>query len=327
MKSIIICGPTGTGKTDLAIQLAKKLCSVIISADSRQLYKHLPISTNQGEIKNLRKYNKSDLSTISEAFSRYQFGQIEEVDCHLTSFLEPNQTFNTYDFQQSSYRLIQDYNQQNIIPIIVGGTGLYIDSLVRKYQLKTGKPDQYLRTYLASKSTIELKNLVHPEVFSELNSSDQSNRQRLMRIIEKQKLIKEDFLKDEFKKEKPSQINYSEFIFLYPKFEWEDLKSKIRSRVDQMVKNDMFGEIKRLLDTGCSKNSPAITSSGVKDIIRYFEGEISFNEAIELIKIKHIQYAKRQKTWFEGQGRAYVLHKVGNIEDCEKVLRQFLNSH
>lgn len=324
MKSIIICGPTATGKTDLAIQLAKKLGSVLISADSRQLYKHLPISTNQGEIKNFRKYDKSDLSLVSDVFSDYQFGQIDGVDCHLASFLEPEQPFNVYDFQKATFQLIQDYNQQNIIPIIVGGTGLYIDSVVRKYQLKIGKPDQNLRTYFSKKTTQELKNLVHPEVFSQLNQSDKSNRERLMRIIEKQEIVNYDLLRENLDNKKPSQINYSEFIFLYPKFEWDELKTKIRSRVDRMVENDMFGEIKRFLDAGYSKNSKAITSSGVKDVIKYFEGEISSRETIELIKIKHIQYAKRQRTWFEGKGRDYVLNKVSSVEDCKEVLKDFL---
>lgn len=324
MKSIIICGPTATGKTDMAIQLARKLGSVLISADSRQLYRHLPISTNQGEIKNFRKYDKSDLSLVSDVFLDYQCGQIDGVDCHLTSFLEPEQSFNVYDFQKATFQLIQDYNQQNIIPIIVGGTGLYIDSVVRKYQLKIGKPDQDLRTSLSNKTTEELKNLVHPEVFSKLNQSDKSNRERLMRIIEKQAVVNDDLLRAELKNQNPSQINYSEFIFLYPKFEWVDLKERIKSRVDHMVQLGMFNEVKKFLAAGHSKSSQAITSSGIKDIVKFFDSEISSQNAVELIQIKHLQYAKRQRTWFEGKGRGYVLHKVGNVEDCERVLKNFL---
>jgi tRNA dimethylallyltransferase len=325
MKAIIVCGPTATGKTDLAIQLAKKFNSVLISADSRQLYKYLPISTNQGDIKNFRNYETTDLSNISDAFQNYTYGQIDGIDCHLANFLKPNQIFNVYDFQQACFRIVEDYNNQNIVPIIVGGTGLYIDSVVRKYHLENGKVDQNIRTELSKLNIEELKKLVQKDVMCNLNESDKYNKERLVRMIEKHGTVNSDSTNFNPSLQQASQINYSEFIFLYPNFEWDKLKTKIRSRVDQMVEKDMFGEVKRFIDAGYPRHSQAITSSGVKDVVRYFDDEISSKECIELIKIKHWQYAKRQRTWFEGKGRGYKLNYVNGIVDCSTILKNFLS--
>lgn len=297
-KIVIIGGLTASGKTALAVKLAKKYNGELINADSRQIYKYLDIGTNKDGI----------ITTEQGSF-------IDEVPIHLVSFLEPNQRYSVYDFKSDAIKHIEDILSRKKLPIIVGGTGLYIDSIIKNYKLETTSSSAP-KAELESKSLLELQQIAnqdHPESYLALNKSDQSNKRRLIRLIERQGI-------NNISKE---QSQY-EYLFLYPKYTWKELLVKIETRVEGMFKEGLVAETKRVLNLGFSKNSVALQGIGYKQVIEYLEGNFNSQKCIDLVKIAHRQYAKRQRTWFEGKSRNYDLNIIGNFEDAVRAVDKFL---
>lgn len=297
-KIVIIGGLTASGKTALAVKLAKKYNGELINADSRQIYKYLDIGTNKDGI----------ITTEQGSF-------IDKVPIHLVSFLEPNQRYSVYDFKSDAIKHIEDILSRKKLPIIVGGTGLYIDSIIKNYKLETTSSSAP-RAELESKSLPELQQIAnqdHPESYLALNKSDQSNKRRLIRLIERQGI-------NNISKE---QSQY-EYLFLYPKYTWKELLVKIETRVEGMFKEGLVAETKRVLNLGFSKNSVALQGIGYKQVIEYLEGNFNSQKCIDLVKIAHRQYAKRQRTWFEGKSRNYDLNIIGNFEDAVRAVDKFL---
>ncbi|MBE0573563.1 tRNA (adenosine(37)-N6)-dimethylallyltransferase MiaA [Candidatus Dojkabacteria bacterium] len=297
-KIVIIGGLTASGKTALAVKLAKKYNGELINADSRQIYKYLDIGTNKDGI----------ITTEQGSF-------IDKVPIHLVSFLEPNQRYSVYDFKSDAIKHIEDILSRKKLPIIVGGTGLYIDSIIKNYKLETTSSSAP-RAELESKSLPELQQIAnqdYPESYLALNKSDQSNKRRLIRLIERQGI-------HNISKE---QSQY-EYLFLYPKYTWKELLVKIETRVEGMFKEGLVAETKRVLNLGFSKNSVALQGIGYKQVIEYLEGNFNSQKCIDLVKIAHRQYAKRQRTWFEGKSRNYDLNIIGNFEDAVRAVDKFL---
>ncbi|CAG1021174.1 tRNA dimethylallyltransferase [Patescibacteria group bacterium] len=297
-KIVIIGGLTASGKTALAVKLAKKYNGELINADSRQIYKYLDIGTNKDGI----------ITTEQGSF-------IDKVPIHLVSFLEPNQRYSVYDFKSDAIKHIEDILSRKKLPIIVGGTGLYIDSIIKNYKLETTSSSAP-RAELESKSLPELQQIAnqdYPESYLALNKSDQSNKRRLIRLIERQGI-------NNISKE---QSQY-EYLFLYPKYTWKELLVKIETRVEGMFKEGLVAETKRVLNLGFSKNSVALQGIGYKQVIEYLEGNFNSQKCIDLVKIAHRQYAKRQRTWFEGKSRNYDLNIIGNFEDAVRAVDKFL---
>ncbi len=290
---IIIAGPTASGKTRFAIELANEVKGELISADSRQIYKYLNIGTNKGDINYVTGEDKSPSQAI-----------IDNIPIHLIDFLDPNVRFNVFEWRKLALQAISQIKNRGSLPILVGGTGLYIDSLVKKYDYSskfTLTKDQKLA--LTSLNIEDLKetqnafkNLI-PKVWNSLNYSDQNNLRRLQRLY--QKLFEE-----------PRNPALNEFVafnyeMYYPDFNWEVLKTRIDSRVDQMFDEGLVDETKLILNKGFKESDPALQIMGYKEVISYLKSEISLDECIRLVKIAHKQYARRQRTWFEGKSRNY----------------------
>jgi tRNA dimethylallyltransferase len=299
-KIVFIGGPTASGKTNIAVEIAKNFNGELINADSRQIYKYLDIGTNKGDIKNIDGKN-----------------YIDDIPIHLVSFLEPNIRYNVFDFKQSAINLIEDIINRGKLPIIVGGTGLYIDSIIKNYQLLEGNTN--LRADLEKMSTSELQTNLEKnffEEFSKLNNSDKLNPRRLVRLLEKLHSPELNFSNN--------KIEY-DYIFIYPEHNLELLLTTIENRVEQMFKNGIVSETKKVLDLGFSKDSVALQGTGYKQVIELLENKISGKKCIELVKTSHKQYAKRQITWFEGKGRNYLLKKVKSTNDAKQLVLDFLN--
>lgn len=294
MKVIIVAGPTGTGKTELAIKIAKKFNGELINADSRQVYKNLDIGTNKGNV--LLKNNKFF---------------IDDVPIHLINILEPTERFNLFDFQKLALEMIHDISERGKLPIIVGGTGLYIDSLVKGYLLADSNTKD--RSNLENLNVAELQKLITKETLNTLNESDRSNPRRLVRVIEKFEHV--DF--------KNMDLGLETFI-LYPNYNWEDLKQKIDFRVEKMFKEGLIEETKSLIDSGLAKDSDSLRIMGYKQVVEFLNNEIDLNSCKERVKIAHKQYAKRQRTWFEGVGRNYKLNKYSNSDEALNLSESFL---
>jgi tRNA dimethylallyltransferase len=298
-KLIIIGGPTSSGKTDFAIQIAKKLSGELINADSRQIYKFLDIGTNKGVL------TKPPESSADNWL-------IKNTPIHLINFLDPDKRFSVYDYKIQAERKIHEIFERKKQPILVGGTGLYIDSLIKDYDLKENNYDPALRTKLENKTVKELLDILKTEnlkLLTRLNESDRLNPRRLIRLIEKSYLenISINTSHESIKLSKKADY---EILFLYPEYNWEALKARIDKRVEQMFREGLVDETKDVLNMGFKPNSVALQGIGYRQVLEYLDKKISLEQCIELVKTAYKQYARRQRTWFEGTNRKYNLTRV-----------------
>lgn len=272
-KNLIIAGPTGSGKTELACKLAGKYSGELINVDSRQIYKYLDIGTNKGPIS--RKDNK--------VF-------INDKQIHLIDFLEPDQNYDLHQFILDTEDLIGVMKSNQITPIVVGGTGLYIDALVKGYKLDSQEVDEAQRDSLNKLSLEELKSLIDESVIETLNNSDRNNPRRLIRIIEKSKNKKSD--------SKLIGGNFS-YEIIYIDIQIEQLENKLEKRVLKMWQEGIVEEVKNVLNMGYSRDSVALQGIGYREVLMYLDNELTEEQCIERIHLSHRQYAKRQITWFQ----------------------------
>jgi tRNA dimethylallyltransferase len=272
-KPLIICGPTASGKTSLALELARIYDGELISADSRQIYKYLDIGTNKGDV---------------EQTAPGQF-EIEGVKIYLVSFLNPDQDYSMKDFVLAAEAQIADCLSRGKLPIVVGGTGLYIDALIRGYQLGDEQQDSQLRTELNSLSVSDLQARVLPEQLATLNASDRQNPRRLIRLIEKQQTAIST-----------SQTIGGRFAYqiIFVDKSISEIEDKLKHRVGQMWSDGIVEEVRQVLALGFPNQSIALQGIGYRQVLAYLNGDIDSEKCQELIYLAHRQYAKRQLTWF-----------------------------
>ena len=277
MENLIITGPTGIGKTELSLELAKKYKGEIISCDSMQIYKKLNIGTA-----------KIDLTETS-------------IPHYMIDIVEPSDNFTVADFKNSAKKIIKDINNRDRLPFLVGGTGLYINSLVYNLDFTETKPDYEYRDEL-----IEILEKEGSEFLYEiLKEKDQrlaekihkNNGQRIIRALE---ILKSGNKKGDNFREENKDYN---LIYLGLNMDRAKLYEKINQRVDKMVDLGLVDEVKNLLDEGLDKNSQSLKAIGYKEVISYLDGEIDFDEMVDLIKKNSRHYAKRQLTWFRRDDR------------------------
>lgn len=261
-KIIVVVGPTGVGKTKLSIELAKRYDAEIINGDSIQIYKDLNIGSAK--------------ATIEEQ---------EGIPHHLLDFKNLNEEYSVYDYQIDCRKKIEEIRRKNKNVIIVGGTGLYIKAALFDYKFikekeNTNNYDKYtndeLYDMLLKKDP---KTLVH-----------KNNRQRVIRALTKEQNIENNNC---------NKLLY-DVIFIGLTIDREKLYKIINNRVDKMINEGLIDEVKELYSK--YPNSKALnTAIGYKELIMYFNNEISIEEAIEIIKKNSRRYAKRQYTWFNNQ--------------------------
>lgn len=283
-KIIVIGGPTASGKTAFAVHLAKKHNGELINADSRQIYKYLNIGTNKGKLK-----ENNGIKTI------------DDVPIRIIDFLELNERYNLFQYKEAALNSIEEIFKKEHLPILVGGTGLYIDSVLRDYSIETEVSDLAKRSKLEKLSIEELKaKFFQISTAPKLNNSDLNNPRRLIRLIEK-------FDKGIDLNNKSSQFTTKfDFVFYYPKYNLEDLKTRIEFRVEEMFKEGLIEETENALKL-FSKDSIPFKGIGYKEVIDFLDGKFNLKETIKQVQLAHIKYAKRQIIWFEGKGRNYPL--------------------
>ncbi|MCT1795460.1 tRNA (adenosine(37)-N6)-dimethylallyltransferase MiaA [Helcococcus kunzii] len=270
---IIISGPTAVGKTSLSIQIAKQLNTEIISADSMQIYKHMDIGT-----------------------AKIKDSEMDGIKHHLIDIIEPDENYSVHDFQKSAYRIIEEMLKNNKIPVIVGGTGLYIDSLIYDYDFINVKPDYELRKKLEeeySKNPQTLLDKVYSinyENYSHLNIKDKKKLIRAIEVFEKSgKLINYD------REKSIKDINYHLFVLTNDR---KIIYDRINKRVDIMIESGLIDEVKSLLEDGVDPNSQSMKAIGYREVISYLNNEYTYEEMIDKLKQNSRHYAKRQLTWF-----------------------------
>ncbi len=274
-KLLVITGPTAAGKTDLSIKLAKVLDGEIISADSMQIYKNMDIGTAKAD-KKIRR-------TITH---------------HLIDIITPDKDYSVSLFQEDADRIIKDIRKRNKIPIIVGGTVLYIKAVLEGFMLPDIEPDYKLRKKLNNLAKSEGTEHVHsilkekdPKLAEKLHPNDLRRVIRGIEIFEQTGRTKTYYKK--IQQKKPPRYNSVKFAV---KRDRKNLYNRINQRVDLMIEDGLIDEVKYLLNN-YDLSKTAKQALGYKEIIAYFDKKISLEEAINNIKKRTRHFAKRQLTW------------------------------
>ncbi len=281
-KLLVIVGPTGTGKSSLALQLAEKYNGELVSADSRQIYIGMDIGTGK-EIE--------DQKTQIKKFENYW--TVNGIPIHLYDIISPDKTFSVAQYQQLAYKIINNIHSRGKLPILVGGTGLFVRAVVEGLKIPKVAPDLKLREKLGSKSTETLAaelEKVDPETAIEI---DNSNPRRIIRALEVFYTSGESFskLKGKFKTQFETLIIglTSERKFLY---------KNVDDQVEEWFEHGFTEEVKTLLEKGYKESLTSMTSLGYRQVGMYLRKKISLDEAKQRIKWELHGYIRRQLTWF-----------------------------
>lgn len=274
---IIITGPTGIGKTELSLELAKKYKGEIISSDSMQIYKKLNIGTAKIDLNKTR------------------------IPHHMIDIIEPSDNFTVADFKNQAKKIITDINNRGGLPFLIGGTGLYINSLVYNLDFTETEPDydyrDKLREILDQEGSEFLYEKLQDQDRAMAEKIHKNNAQRIIRALE---ILKSGNKKGDNFREENKDYN---LIYIGLNMDRAKLYEKINQRVDKMIDLGLVDEVKNLLDEGLDKNSQSLKAIGYKEVISYLDGIIDFDEMVDLIKKNSRHYAKRQLTWFRREKR------------------------
>jgi len=279
---LTLVGPTAVGKTSISIELAKCLNGEIISADSMQIYKYMDIGT-----------------------AKVTLDEMKGVPHYLIDIVYPDEEFTVAQYKDEASKYIDDINNRGNIPILVGGTGLYLNSLVYELRFTNVKPNEELRKKYDSMADLYGNSYLHkklqnidPISAKKINPND---RHRMIRALEIFHVTGKpmSYFNKNFRRE-TDKYNLAMFALTMDRAK---LYSRIDKRVDQMIENGLIDEVKKLLDMGYTRELVSMKAIGYKEIIPYLEGKIQLNKAIELLKRNTRRYAKRQLTWFRRDHR------------------------
>lgn len=269
---IIIAGPTAVGKSSLAIKLAKKINSEIISCDSMQIYKQLDIGTD--------KIKEEDMQGVTH---------------HLIDIISPSDSYSVNQFQRQCLNKIDHILKKGKIPILAGGTGLYINSIYYKYDFNDVKPDIEFRKSLEK----DFEDKAH-EYLAQLKKIDKDKYSKLT-IKDKKKIIRAlEVYKHTGKTievNSPKNDKYKFHLYILND-DREKIYGRINTRVDKMLSDGLVEEVRTLIDQGLDKNSQSMKAIGYKEVIEFLENSIDYPCMVEKLKQNSRRYAKRQLTWF-----------------------------
>ena len=276
-KVIVICGPTASGKTALSIELAKKINGEIISCDSMQIYKYMDIGTAK--------------PTLEEQ---------KEVKHHMIDFVEPNQRYSVAEYKKDAEKSIEEILLKGKTPIIVGGTGLYVDSLIYGIEYPEIELDEEYRKQLEKE--IEEKGLeslynkakeIDSKAMEKISPND---KKRIMRVLEIYMATGKTKTEQEIES-RTHEVKYDYKVFAI-KMDREKLYERINKRVDMMIEKGLIEEVQNILKK-YDKFPTAMQGLGYKEVVEYLDGKKTKEEMIDKIKMQTRRYAKRQITWFK----------------------------
>jgi len=291
---VVITGPTASGKSSFSISLAKEINGEIISADSAQIY--------------------GDLSIIT---ARVRPEEMEGIPHHLTGFLGIDEDYSLGQYQKDAYKCIGEILERSKIPILTGGTGLYIKAVIEDYQFPDIPPDPVFREEMREKADIEGKEslyrkleIIDPMAASRIHPNNLQRVIRALEVIEKTGNLFSFF----YRKADNHSLGITPFCFCltYPR---EILYKRINNRVDKMIEEGAVEEIEELISRGKKERLEDLKILGCREIIYILEGKCTFPEGITLLKRNTRKYAKRQLTWSRSQP---VYHWIGRGEKEER---------
>ena len=298
-KMITILGPTASGKTPVAARLAAEIGGEIISADSRQVYRRMDIGTG----KDLEDYGS--------------------VPYHLIDICEPGTKYNLFEYQQDVYDVYQQIRSRGAVPILCGGTGLYIEAVLKGYHLSPVPQNQALRDSLEGKSLDELSQMLadlKAKTGSNMhNTTDVDSCQRAIRAIEI----------ETYNLEHPTprrELPPVDSIIIGIDIDRELRREKITRRLKARLDHGMVDEVKALLDEGIPAEDLIYYGLEYKFLTEYLTGQLSYDEMFQRLEIAIHQFAKRQMTWFRGmERRGFKIHWISATLPMEEKIAQILS--
>ncbi len=305
-KLIAVVGPTASGKSGLAIELAKQYNGELVCADSRQLYKGMTIGTakDPGEWK----------AVDGEMVYVLKDGVIE----HLVDILEPNIPFSVSEYQALAFETIDGIIARGKLPILVGGTGLYIQAVIDHLQFPDVAPNKQIRAGLEKRSIPELIRMYESCDPMGAASIDEHNKRRLIRAVEVCMVTRKPY--SELKKR--GEQKYDVLQIGLDHFR-EALYQRINTRTLLMVKNGLVDEVEGLIENGVSPVSSAMTGIGYRQVVDYLQGDVDQEEMIDEIQKESRRLAKRQLTWFKRDVRIkWVKEDAEGVELAEEFLKE-----
>lgn len=302
-KVIVLTGPTAVGKTALSISLAKAVNAEIISADSMQVYKHMDIGT-----------------------AKIMPEEMQGIKHFLVDELEPNEDFSVVRFQQMAKEAMRDIWDRGKIPLIVGGTGFYIQAILNDVDFTDNEKDDSYRNELEELAQTKgaqhlhemLKN-VDPKAAEEIHAH---NVKRVIRALEYFEQTGERISEhNDEQKQKESPYNFCYFVLNDDR---EILYERINRRIDLMLEHGLVKEVEKLQEMGYDKTYVSMQGLGYKEILDYLNGSISLEEAVYILKRDTRHFAKRQLTWFRREKEVEWMNYQDYQSDKEKMLAAML---
>ena len=296
---VILTGPTAVGKTALSIALAKEIGGEIISADSMQVYRRMDIGS--------AKITPEEMAGVPH---------------HLIDVLEPDQEFNVVVFQKLAKRAVADIYSRGHIPVVVGGTGFYIQALVYDIDFTENDEDTALRRSLeelarreGAEALYERLRAVDPESCESIHANNIKRVIRAIEFYEKTGKKISDHNREQRQNDSPYNVAY--FVLNDDR---ERIYERINERVDLMMAQGLTEEVRALRESGCRKDMVSMQGLGYKELLSYLEGERSLEEAVYLIKRDTRHFAKRQLTWFRREKEVIWIEKNVFDRDSQKML-------
>lgn len=286
-KIVILAGPTGVGKTEISLQVAERLQGEIISCDSMQIYKGMDI----GSAKVTKK-------------------EMERVPHHLIDVVSPFDAFTVSDYKDLAEEAIHDIHKRGKPAILVGGTGLYIDAVIKNLSFTEGGSDAALRKELEEEARENGPLFLHEKLkkvdFAAATAIHPNNVKRVVRALEVYHLTGRPF--SSFRDERGLRKEY-EIHYYYLNKDRQKLYEGIDERVEVMMRKGLLEEVTRLQKSGLTSSHVSMQGIGYKEILSYLDGVLSLEGAVDLVKMRSRNYAKRQLTWFRNEKYAEELSK------------------
>lgn len=301
---IVLTGPTAVGKTKLSIALAKAVNGEIISADSMQVYKHMDIGS-----------------------AKITPDEMQGVPHHLIDILEPWDEFNVVVFKQKCEECLTGIYERGHIPIVTGGTGFYIQALLRDIDFTENEENTVYRESLEKLAEEQGAEVLH-EMLKKVDPASAeaihaNNIKRTIRALEYYELTGEPIsTHNEQEKQKDSAYNSCYFVL---NDERARLYERIEERIDEMLENGLVEEVQKLRDMGCHRKMVSMQGLGYKEILAYLEGEMSLEEAVYILKRDTRHFAKRQLTWFRREKDVIWIDKDKFDYDEDEILKYMLD--
>lgn len=280
---IVILGPTASGKTAFSLEIARKFEGEIISTDSRQIYKGMEIATD---------------AILPQ--------QQEGIEHHMLGITTPDKTLTMAEFTDIALKKIKEIYKRRHIPILVGGTGLYISAIIESYKIPRIPPNYKLRQKLEKEAKTKGSKFLHEKLAKLDPKAAKKIHPNNLRYVIRALEINLSGGQNKLNRKLKSPFDLFLIGIHWPR---KKLYERVNLRVDLQLKRGLVNEVKKLLKKGCKKDSPAMSSLGVKEIIPYIEGKMPLEDCVEILKRHTRNYAKRQMTWFRRYANVHWLDK------------------